>query len=84
MVVEFFNLFNHPNVVSINPFYGSGATAPQPLARRLRLLSRDRYVSPLILSFDGLYPLTPELILSIIHLLQPSRSDTPVSPNIHS
>jgi carboxypeptidase family protein/TonB-dependent receptor-like protein len=25
-VVEFFNLFNHPNAVSLNPFYGSGAT----------------------------------------------------------
>lgn len=25
-VVEFFNLFNHPNVVGVNPFYGSGAT----------------------------------------------------------
>jgi hypothetical protein len=29
LVVEFFNLFNHPNVVSINPYYGSGATALQ-------------------------------------------------------
>jgi hypothetical protein len=29
LVVEFFNLFNHPNVASINPFYGSGAA---PLA----------------------------------------------------
>jgi len=28
-VVEFFNLFNHPNVVGVNPFYGSGA-APLP------------------------------------------------------
>jgi outer membrane receptor protein involved in Fe transport len=26
LVVEFFNLFNHPNVASINPFYGSSAT----------------------------------------------------------
>jgi hypothetical protein len=26
LVVESFNLFNHPNAVSINPFYGSGAT----------------------------------------------------------
>jgi hypothetical protein len=26
LVVETFNLFNHPNVTSINPFYGSGAT----------------------------------------------------------
>jgi hypothetical protein len=26
-VVEFFNLFNHPNVVGVNPFYGSGAVA---------------------------------------------------------
>jgi hypothetical protein len=26
LVVEFFDLFNHPNVVSINPFYGSGAS----------------------------------------------------------
>lgn len=26
MVVEFFNLFNHPNVLSLNPFYGSGVT----------------------------------------------------------
>jgi hypothetical protein len=25
MVVEFFNLFNRPNVFSLNPFYGSGA-----------------------------------------------------------
>lgn len=25
-VVEFFNLFNHPNVLSLNPFYGSGTT----------------------------------------------------------
>jgi len=24
-VVEFFNFFNHPNVVGLNPFYGSGA-----------------------------------------------------------
>jgi len=29
LVVEFFNLLNHPNVVSINPFYGSGATPLQ-------------------------------------------------------
>jgi hypothetical protein len=27
LVVEGFNLFNHPNVVSVNSFYGSGATA---------------------------------------------------------
>jgi hypothetical protein len=27
LVVEFFNLLNHPNVVSINPFYGSGASS---------------------------------------------------------
>jgi hypothetical protein len=26
LVAEFFNLFNHPNITSINPFYGSGAT----------------------------------------------------------
>jgi hypothetical protein len=26
LVVEFFNLFNHPNAVSLNQFYGSGAT----------------------------------------------------------
>jgi len=26
LVVESFNLLNHPNAVSINPFYGSGAT----------------------------------------------------------
>jgi hypothetical protein len=24
LVVEFFNLFNHPNVASVNPFFGSG------------------------------------------------------------
>jgi hypothetical protein len=29
LVVEAFNLFNHPNVLSLNPFFGSGAT---PLA----------------------------------------------------
>jgi hypothetical protein len=28
-VVEFFNLFNHPNVTGLNPFYGTGA-APLP------------------------------------------------------
>ncbi len=26
LVVEFFNLFNHPNVVAISPSYGSGVT----------------------------------------------------------
>jgi len=26
LVVEFFNLFNHPNVVGVNPFYGPGST----------------------------------------------------------
>ena len=26
LVVELFNLFNHPNVLSLNPFFGSGAT----------------------------------------------------------
>jgi hypothetical protein len=29
LVIEFFNLFNHPNVASVNSFYGAGAT---PLA----------------------------------------------------
>jgi len=26
LVVEFFNLFNHPNVIGVNPFYGPGST----------------------------------------------------------
>lgn len=26
LVVEFFNLFNHPNVAGVNQFYGSGAS----------------------------------------------------------
>jgi hypothetical protein len=26
LVVEAFNLFNHPNVLGLNPFFGSGAT----------------------------------------------------------
>ena len=26
VVAEFFNLFNHPNVLQINPVYGSGLT----------------------------------------------------------
>jgi len=25
-VLEFFNLFNHPNILALNSFYGSGAT----------------------------------------------------------
>jgi outer membrane receptor protein involved in Fe transport len=27
LVVEFFNLFNHPHVASVNPFFGSGVTS---------------------------------------------------------
>ena len=26
LVVEAFNIFNHPNVLSLNPFFGSGGT----------------------------------------------------------
>jgi hypothetical protein len=29
IVVEFFNLFNHPNVTGLNPVYGAGAI-PRP------------------------------------------------------
>ncbi|MGH9843037.1 MAG: TonB-dependent receptor domain-containing protein, partial [Blastocatellia bacterium] len=40
-VVEFFNLFNHPNVVGVNPFYGPGST-PLPSYGSLIIFGKPR------------------------------------------
>lgn len=43
LVVEAFNLFNHPNVLGLNPFFGSGAT-PLPTFRTLTSFATPRQI----------------------------------------